>query len=92
MSDDTTSPFDEDNTKSVPDSPGMWFYHATGMPNTVIRKDDGELYFQDKDGNTMAVSEFARIKENNEDFRKFKFTKLTVVLDGQISVENNQQN
>lgn len=85
---DRSTPFTDDNTKAVPDSAGIWFYHATGLPVTVIKKDDGELYFQGGKNfeEEMKVSAFALIKEHNEQLSKYSFTKLRLSLEGPISI------
>jgi hypothetical protein len=84
---DGTTPFNDENSKPVPDSVGVWFYHATRLPVHVIRGQDGQLYFQ---GGTegeeqMLVSEFARIKERDEQISKFNFTKLVQIVDSPIA-------
>lgn len=85
---DSTSPFNDQNTKPVPDVPGIWFYHATGLPVTVIRKEDGELYFQGGKNfaEEMKVSAFAVLKAHNEHLAKYKFSKLRLPLEGPISL------
>lgn len=84
---DTTTPFNEENTKLVPDTPGIWFYHATHLPVTVVRKEDGELYFQGgmKGEEEMKVTDFAKMKAKNPQMSKYFFTKFRMPLMGPIS-------
>lgn len=86
---DTTSPFNDDNTKPVPDAPGLWFYHATGYPVIVIEKEDG-LYFQAKLGKEeMKLEDFAKLKAAHPQLSKFSFTKLSPKMDVKtISTKN----
>lgn len=84
---DSTTPFNLENTLPVPDAPGIWFYHATRLPTEVIRKEDGELYFKGS-GETpeeMKVSDFAKIKAANPQLASFSFTKLRLPLNRTIS-------
>lgn len=84
---DSTTPFNEENTLPIPDKPGVWFYQATQMPVTVIRKDDGELYFQGgREGEEeMGVEAFGKLKAANAGLCKFGFVKLHPIIDAQIS-------
>lgn len=79
---DATTPFNEGNTKPVPDAPGLWYYHATGLPAIVIEK-EGELYFTGADNTDeeMEVSEFARIKASHPHLSKYSFTKISNQLE-----------
>lgn len=71
---------------SLPDSPGLWFYQATRMPTIVIRKEDGELYFQggSEGQEEMKVEDFGRMKDQNPAFDNYGFVKLQPVIDGQF--------
>lgn len=87
---DSATPFNDENTKHVPDKPGVWFNHITRLPVHVIRKDDGELYFQ---GGTegeeeMKVSEYARLKADSA-FAEYGFTKLVTIIDSPIKPSYN---
>lgn len=88
--DDTTIPFNDENTKPTPDKPGVWFYHATRLPVVVTRKDDGKLYFKGgaEGDEEMLVEEFARIKANHPHLAQYQFTKLEMILDNQITARN----
>lgn len=84
--DRTTPPADQ--PLPAPDRPGLWFNQMTQLPVNVIRKEDGELYFQggEHGEEEMQVSEFARIKANHEQASQYGFVKITPILDGQISL------
>lgn len=88
---DTTSPFNDENTKPVPDKPGVWFYHATRLPVHVTRKEDGELYFKggSEGEEEMKVADFARLKEQDEELCKMGFTQLHMIVDSPITPSNN---
>lgn len=69
-----------DRTRDIPDSPGIWFYHATGVTTMVIRKENGNLYFRNPFRATeeIEVAEFASDKDNSSiEIDNDKFTKLT---------------
>lgn len=87
MPNDSSTPFDEDNLLPLPDKPGTWLYQATQMPVTVIRKDDGELYFQggSEGQEEMKVSAFGTMKAAHPELSKMGFFQIHPVLDVQIS-------
>lgn len=63
-------------TRDIPDTPGLWFYHATGCATTVVRKEDGQLYFRHpfQSDQEMALSTFVAKAGYGDDN---KFSKLT---------------
>lgn len=84
---DSATPFNKENVLPIPDKPGVWFYQATKMPAIVIRKDDGELYFQGgaEGDEEMKVSAFGELKAANEELCQFGFVQLHPIIDMPIS-------
>lgn len=86
---DLTKP-DEEDVLPLPDKPGTWFYQATRMPTTVIRKEDGELYFKGgcEGQEEMKVADFGKLKAADEHLSKYGFVRINPILEMEISAVN----